>query len=146
MGARVARGGRARRRGACGRDCGGRGDRRRAADRAARTEPAAVGGARSDRVRRRGLLRRSGGDPPRGREDELRRAHALRRLLRRQRDRAAGGRLLLGAVGNGLIVALWAVDRIWGLPLGPEHWKPDPVGFGDSAASAFELLLVTGWL
>ena len=52
--------------------------------------------------------------------------------------------LALGAVGNGLIVALWAVDRIWGLPLGPEHWKPDPVGFGDSVTAAFELLLVAG--
>jgi hypothetical protein len=45
---------------------------------------------------------------------------------------------------NALIVALWAVDRIWGLPLGPEHWKPDPVGFGDSVTAAFELLLVAG--
>ena len=54
--------------------------------------------------------------------------------------------LALGAVGNGLIVPLWAVDRIWGLPLGPEHWKPDPVGFGDSVASAFELLVVAGCL
>jgi hypothetical protein len=50
--------------------------------------------------------------------------------------------LLLAALGNALIVALWAVDRIWGLPLGPEHWKPDPVGFADSAASGFEILLV----
>ena len=48
----------------------------------------------------------------------------------------------LGAVGNALIAALWGVDRIWGLPLGPTPWKPDPVGFGDSATSAFELLLV----
>ena len=62
-------------------------------------------------------------------------------LLRRWRPL-----LVLGALGNGLIVALWAVDRIWGLPLGPEHWKPDPIGFGDSAASAFELLLVVGCL
>ena len=50
--------------------------------------------------------------------------------------------LLLGAFGNALIVALWAVDRIWGLPLGPTPWMPDPVGFGDSATSAFEVLLV----
>jgi len=50
--------------------------------------------------------------------------------------------LVLGAVGNALIVALWAVDRIWGLPLGPEHWKPDPVGFGDVVASALEVVLV----
>jgi hypothetical protein len=60
-------------------------------------------------------------------------------LLRRWRPL-----LLLGALGNAAIVALWAVDRIWGLPLGPTHWKPDPVGFADSAASAFELLLVAG--
>jgi hypothetical protein len=50
--------------------------------------------------------------------------------------------LVLGAIGNALIVALWAVDRIWGLPIGPEHWKPDPVGFGDSVASGLEVLLV----
>ena len=60
-------------------------------------------------------------------------------LLRRWRPL-----LMLGALGNGLIVALWAVDRIWGLPLGPEHWKPDPVGFGDSVTAAFEVLLVAG--
>jgi hypothetical protein len=62
-------------------------------------------------------------------------------LLRRWRPL-----LVLGALGNGLIVALWAVDRIWGLPLGPEHWKPDPVGFGDSVTAAFELLVVAGCL
>jgi hypothetical protein len=50
--------------------------------------------------------------------------------------------LVLGAIGNALIVALWAVDRIWGLPLGPTHWKPDPVGFGDSVASGLEVVLV----
>jgi hypothetical protein len=60
-------------------------------------------------------------------------------LLRRWRPLLA-----LGAVGNALIVALWGVDRIWGLPLGPEHWKPDPGGFGDSVTAAFELLLVAG--
>lgn len=54
--------------------------------------------------------------------------------------------LWLGALGNGSIVALWAVDRIWGLPLGPEHWKPETVGFGDSVTAAFELLLVGGCL
>ena len=49
---------------------------------------------------------------------------------------------LLAAIGNGAIVALWAVDRVWGLPLGPTPWKPDPVGFGDSVTAAFEVLLV----
>jgi hypothetical protein len=51
---------------------------------------------------------------------------------------------LLAAIGNAAIVALWAVDRVWGLPLGPTPWKPDPVGFGDSVTAAFELLLVVG--
>ena len=60
-------------------------------------------------------------------------------LLRRWRPL-----LVLGALGNSLIVALWAVDRIWGLPLGPEHWEPETVGFGDSVSAAFELLLVAG--
>ena len=50
--------------------------------------------------------------------------------------------LAAGIAGNLPIVALWGVDRIWGLPLGPEHWQPDPVGFGDVAASACEVLLV----
>ena len=49
---------------------------------------------------------------------------------------------LLAAVGNTAIVALWAVDRIWGLPLGPTPWKPDPIGFGDTVTAAFEVLLV----
>jgi hypothetical protein len=54
--------------------------------------------------------------------------------------------LALGALGNAVIVALWAVDRLWGLPLGPEHWQPEAVGFGDSVTAAFELLVVAGCL
>lgn len=52
--------------------------------------------------------------------------------------------LVLGALGNVLIVALWAVDRIWGLPIGPEHWTPESVGFGDGVTAAFELVVVAG--
>ena len=54
--------------------------------------------------------------------------------------------LALGVVANLAIAAVWVVDRIWGLPIGPEHWKPETIGFGDSAASAFELVLVFGCL
>jgi hypothetical protein len=54
--------------------------------------------------------------------------------------------LLLGAAGNLGIAAMWAVDRIWGLPIGPEHWKPESVGFADTAASAFEVLIALGCL
>jgi hypothetical protein len=49
--------------------------------------------------------------------------------------------LQVGAAGNLLIAAVWAIDRIWGLPIGPDHWKPNPVGFADSVASAFEIVL-----
>ena len=52
--------------------------------------------------------------------------------------------LALGAIGNLLIVAVWVVDRIWGLPIGPEHWTPEPVGFADVAASTFEVLVALG--
>jgi hypothetical protein len=58
-------------------------------------------------------------------------------LLRRRRPL-----FLLAALGNAAIVALWAVDRIWGLPLGPTPWEPEPVGFADSVTAAFEILLV----
>jgi hypothetical protein len=54
--------------------------------------------------------------------------------------------LVLGAAGNGLIVALWAVDRVWGLPIGPDHWAPEPVAFADATTSALEVLLVVGCL
>jgi hypothetical protein len=54
--------------------------------------------------------------------------------------------LALGAAGNALIVALWGVDRVWGLPIGPEHWAPDRVGFADAATSGFEVVLVVGCL
>jgi hypothetical protein len=54
--------------------------------------------------------------------------------------------LVLGAVGNLLIAALWAVDRTWGLPIGPEHWKPETIGVADSVSTAFELVLALGCL
>jgi hypothetical protein len=54
--------------------------------------------------------------------------------------------LWLGVLGNLAIAALWAVDRIWGLPLGPEHWNPEPIGFGDAATTGFELLLALACL
>ena len=56
--------------------------------------------------------------------------------------RPSRGLLQLGAVGNLVIAALWAGDRIWGLPIGPDPWTPDPVGFADSVTSGFELVLV----
>jgi hypothetical protein len=54
------------------------------------------------------------------------------------------GLLVGGAVGNALIVVLWIVSRTAGLPVGPEHWKPEAIGFADVAASGFEALLAIG--
>ena len=50
--------------------------------------------------------------------------------------------LVLGALGNGAIVALWLVDRAGWAPLGPDATKPPPFGLGDGVASGLELLLV----
>jgi hypothetical protein len=49
--------------------------------------------------------------------------------------------LLAGGVFNAAIVALWIVSRTSGLPIGPEHWKPEAIGPIDSIASADELVL-----
>jgi hypothetical protein len=54
--------------------------------------------------------------------------------------------LAFGGLGNLLIAAVWAVDRIWGLPIGREHWTPEPVGFADVIASTFEVALGLGCL
>ena len=59
-----------------------------------------------------------------------------------------GGTPLLRATaaGNVMIVALWAVSRTTGLPVGPERWTPEPVGFADVACSLIEVLIVAGCL
>jgi hypothetical protein len=58
-------------------------------------------------------------------------------LLRRWRPLLA-----LGAIGNAAIVALWIIDRIGWVPIGPDATDPPPFGLADSVASGFELLLV----
>ncbi|MDP9225864.1 MAG: hypothetical protein M3P18_18890 [Actinomycetota bacterium] len=59
---------------------------------------------------------------------------ALRRPSRRL--------IVAGAVGNAAVVALWLITRVSGLPVGPEPWTPEAVGFLDVVASLFEILLV----
>jgi hypothetical protein len=49
---------------------------------------------------------------------------------------------VLGAIGNGLIIALWVVDRLGGVPIGPDAKSPPPFGFGDTVTSGFEVALV----
>lgn len=54
--------------------------------------------------------------------------------------------LLAGALGNSLVILLWALTRIAGLPLGPEPWRPETVGPPDALATLLEVALVTGSL
>jgi hypothetical protein len=56
--------------------------------------------------------------------------------------------LLIACVGNAAIVALWVVSRTSGLPIGPEPWVPEAVGFPDIVATTYEVLIVIGsiWL
>ncbi len=62
-------------------------------------------------------------------------------LILRRADRAL---LMGGAIGNGLIVALWLVTRTSGLPTGPEPWRAESVGGLDVLATVLELALVVG--
>jgi hypothetical protein len=69
----------------------------------------------------------------------LQAAWALAVILRPSR------RLLIwGAVGNGIVVAVWLITRTLGVPLGPEAGSTEAVGFVDAAATVFEVLLVAG--
>ncbi len=54
--------------------------------------------------------------------------------------------LVLGAVANLLVAVVWAVSRIWGLPIGPDAGKPVMAGFGDAVSTIFEVLIFAGAL
>jgi hypothetical protein len=51
---------------------------------------------------------------------------------------------LAGAVGNVLIVALWAHSRMIGLPIGPEAGETEAITFVDVLATVYEAVLVVG--
>jgi hypothetical protein len=50
--------------------------------------------------------------------------------------------LAAAAIGNTFIVLVWAMSRIWGVPVGPGAWEPEPVALADALATAFEVLIV----
>jgi len=64
-------------------------------------------------------------------------------LVARRPDRDL---LLAGALGNTLVIVLWAVTRISGLPFGPQPWQAEAVGAPDALATLLEVGLVTGSL
>jgi hypothetical protein len=47
-----------------------------------------------------------------------------------------------GVVGNLAIIALWAVSRTVGVPVGPEANEPEGLGVLDGASKAVEVVLV----
>lgn len=50
--------------------------------------------------------------------------------------------LVVGALGNAAIVALWIVDRAGAMPIGPDATEREPIGLGDSVCSGLEALIV----
>jgi hypothetical protein len=56
-------------------------------------------------------------------------------------------RLLLAALANSAVIALWIVSRTSGLPVGPHPHAPEAVGFPDLTATLFELAVIgfVGW-
>jgi hypothetical protein len=50
--------------------------------------------------------------------------------------------LLAGVAGNALVVAIWALSRTTGLPLGPEPWQAEAVGLADAVSTLFEVGIV----
>jgi hypothetical protein len=51
-----------------------------------------------------------------------------------------------GAVGNALVLGVWAVSRTTGLPFGPGAGIPEPVGLIDGVATAYEAVILAGSL
>jgi hypothetical protein len=50
--------------------------------------------------------------------------------------------LVAGVLLNAAIIGVWAMSRIWGVPIGPEAWTPETVGLADALSSAFEAGIV----
>jgi hypothetical protein len=48
----------------------------------------------------------------------------------------------LGAAGNAVVIGVWAMSRIWGVPVGPGAWEAEPVALADALATGFEAGIV----
>jgi hypothetical protein len=49
----------------------------------------------------------------------------------------------VGAAANLATVGLWVLTRTKGLPIGPEPWTPEKLGWLDAITAVFEMGLVT---
>ena len=52
--------------------------------------------------------------------------------------------LLVGLVGNALVVLVWLFSRTIGLPIGPEAGAPEPAAFVDVLSTILEVAIVAG--
>ena len=50
--------------------------------------------------------------------------------------------LITGVLLNAGILGVWAVSRVWGVPIGPDAWTPETVALSDALSSACELGIV----
>ena len=50
--------------------------------------------------------------------------------------------LAAGALLSAGIIGVWVVSRVWGVPIGPDAWTPEAVGWSDALSSVCELGIV----
>ena len=67
----------------------------------------------------------------------LQRSWAVAVVLRPSRWLLTAGVLL-----NAGILGVWAVSRVWGVPIGPDAWTPESIALSDALASACEFGIV----
>jgi hypothetical protein len=51
---------------------------------------------------------------------------------------------LSGMIGSLVLVGLWINSRTVGIPIGPQPWTPERVGFADVLSTIFEVLVIVG--
>src|SRR5437764_8105276 len=50
--------------------------------------------------------------------------------------------LTAGVLLNAGIISVWAVSRIWGVPVGPDTWTPESITLADALSTGFEAGIV----
>jgi hypothetical protein len=50
--------------------------------------------------------------------------------------------LIAGVLLNAGIIGVWAMSRIWGVPVGPAAWTPEKIALADALSSGFEAGIV----
>jgi hypothetical protein len=56
--------------------------------------------------------------------------------------RPTKGLLTAGVLLNTGILGVWAISRVWGVPIGPDAWTPEDVGWSDVLSSVCEVGIV----